>query len=84
MYAFLCAQMPLEWYPKGKSSKQGELPMDKREIEYKIVELKDEYLQLQHNLEKLESVKGNLHPLEKRLAAIEEELSTLNTMLRDL
>ena len=58
--------------------------MDKREIEYKIVELKDEYLQLQHNLEKLESVKGNLHPLEKRLAAIEEELSSLNTMLRDL
>ncbi|MBT2680414.1 hypothetical protein J7E38_15490 [Bacillus sp. ISL-35] len=58
--------------------------MDKKEIEYKIVELKDEYLQLQHNLEKLESVKGNLHPLEKRLAAIEEELSALNTMLRDL
>ncbi|GAM13043.1 MULTISPECIES: SE1832 family protein [Mesobacillus] len=58
--------------------------MDKREIEYKIVELKDEYLQLQHNLEKLESVKGNLHPLEKRLAAIEEELSSLNTMLRDM
>ncbi|ESU31782.1 hypothetical protein G3A_14785 [Bacillus sp. 17376] len=58
--------------------------MDKREIEYKIVELKDEYLQLQHNLDKLESVKGNLHPLEKRLAAIEEELSSLNTMLRDM
>ncbi|MBT2692787.1 SE1832 family protein [Bacillus sp. ISL-55] len=58
--------------------------MDKREIEYKIVELKDEYLQLQHNLEKLESVKGNLHPLEKRLAAIEEELSSLNSMLRDM
>lgn len=58
--------------------------MDKREIEYKIVELKDEYLQLQHNLEKLESVKGNLHPLEKRLAAIEEELSSLNTMLREM
>ncbi|MGV2941631.1 SE1832 family protein [Mesobacillus sp. LC4] len=58
--------------------------MDKKEIEYKIVELKDEYLQLQHNLEKLESVKGNLHPLEKRLAAIEEELSSLNTMLREL
>jgi DNA repair exonuclease SbcCD ATPase subunit len=60
------------------------MEMDKREIEYKIVELKDEYLQLQHNLEKLESVKGNLHPLEKRLAAIEEELSTLNTMLREM
>jgi predicted nuclease with TOPRIM domain len=60
------------------------MKMDKREIEYKIVELKDEYLQLQHNLEKLESVKGNLHPLEKRLAAIEEELSALNAMLRDM
>jgi hypothetical protein len=58
--------------------------MNKKEIEYKIVEMKDEYLQLQHNLEKLESVKGNLHPLEKRLAAIEEELSSLNQMLRDL
>jgi chromosome segregation ATPase len=56
----------------------------KKEIEYKIVELKDEYLQLQHNLDKLESVKGNMHPLEKRLAAIEEELSSLNDMLRDL
>lgn len=58
--------------------------MDKKEIEYKIVELKDEYLQLQHNLEKLESVKGNLHPLEKRLAAIEEELGSLNQMLRNM
>jgi chromosome segregation ATPase len=58
--------------------------MNKSEIEYKIMELKDEYLQLQHNLEKLESVKGNLHPLEKRLAAIEEELSSLNQVLRDL
>jgi hypothetical protein len=58
--------------------------MNKKEIEYKIVELKDEYLQLQHNLEKMESVKGNLHPLEKRLAAIEEELSSLNQLLRDL
>lgn len=58
--------------------------MDKNEIQYQIAELKDEYLQLQHNLEKLESVKGNLHPLEKRLAAIEEELSSLNTMLRDM
>lgn len=66
------------------SQNRGIHTMDKKEIEYKIVELKDEYLQLQHNLEKLESVKGNLHPLEKRLAAIEEELSSLNTMLRDL
>jgi DNA repair exonuclease SbcCD ATPase subunit len=69
---------------KKKLSNQGERKMDKKVIEYKIVELKDEYLQLQHNLEKLESVKGNLHPLEKRLAAIEEELSSLNQLLRDM
>jgi DNA repair exonuclease SbcCD ATPase subunit len=65
-------------------SKQEVKALNRKEIEYKIVELKDEYLQLQHNLEKLESVKGNLHPLEKRLAAIEEELSSLNTMLREM
>jgi predicted nuclease with TOPRIM domain len=58
--------------------------MDKKEIEYQITELKDEYLQLQHNLEKMESVKGNLHPLEKRLAEIEGELSRLNQMLREM
>lgn len=58
--------------------------MNKSEIEYKLVELKDEYLQLQHNLEKLESVNGNLHPLEERLAAIEVELSSLNKLLREM
>jgi predicted nuclease with TOPRIM domain len=58
--------------------------MNKIEIQYKLAELKDEYLQLQHNLEKLESINGNLHPLEKRLAAIEEELSSLNQILREM
>jgi hypothetical protein len=58
--------------------------MNKKEIEYKILELKDEYLQLQHNLEKLESVKGNLSPLEKRLTAIEEELNFLNQTIRKM
>lgn len=58
--------------------------MNKKELEYKIVELKDEYLQLQHNLEKLEYVNGNLSPLEKRIAEIEAELSTLNKLLKTL
>ncbi|WP_195891890.1 SE1832 family protein [Neobacillus dielmonensis] len=57
--------------------------MTKKEIEYQIVELKDEYLQLQHNLEKMELVKGNLVPLENRLAEIEKELSVLNQKLRE-
>jgi hypothetical protein len=34
--------------------------MNKNEIQFKLAELKDEYLQLQHNLEKLESINGNL------------------------
>jgi hypothetical protein len=38
--------------------------VNKKEIEFKILELKDEYIQLQHNLEKLEYVKGNILPLE--------------------
>ncbi|MBS4215262.1 MULTISPECIES: SE1832 family protein [Neobacillus] len=58
--------------------------MDKKQIEYKILELKDEYLQLQHNLEKLEYVKGNIAPLEKRLSEIEEELNSLNQLLRQI
>ena len=52
--------------------------MNLNEIDRDIVELKDEYMQLQHNLEKLETVGGNLNPLEKRLAVIEEELLRLN------
>jgi septation ring formation regulator EzrA len=55
--------------------------MNKKEIEYKILELKDEYLQLQHNLEKLEFVNGSVSPLEKRLSVIEEELKSLNQLL---
>ncbi|WP_246941240.1 SE1832 family protein [Bacillus pinisoli] len=56
--------------------------MEKTEIETKIAELKDEYIQLQHNLEKLEFVNGNVAPLEKRLIQVEEELSSLNQQLR--
>jgi hypothetical protein len=58
--------------------------MSRSEIEYKILELKDEYLQLQHNLEKLEYVKGNIAPLEKRLTSIEDELSYLYQLLRKI
>ncbi|MEK4670210.1 SE1832 family protein [Niallia sp. FSL R7-0271] len=55
--------------------------MNKKDIEYKILELKNEYLQVQDNLEKLEYVKGNLAPLQKRLTEMEEELRSLNQML---
>ena len=55
--------------------------MNRSEIEYKIADLKADYVRLQHDLEKLEYVKGILHPLEKQLMEIEEELKVLNRML---
>ena len=51
--------------------------MTKTEIQYKIQELKAEYIRLQHDLEKLEFVQGNLYPLEKQISEIEEELKNL-------
>lgn len=58
--------------------------MSRKEIEYQIQELKAEYIRLQNDLEKLESVGGNVGPLEKQVAAIEEELKALNQKLRQL
>lgn len=58
--------------------------MKKSEIEYKIADLKADYVRLQHDLEKLEYVKGILHPLEKQLIEIEEELKSLNRMLDEV
>lgn len=58
--------------------------MNRKEIEYKIMDVKADYVRLQHDLEKLEYVKGNLHPLEKQLAGLEEELRKLNLQLDEL
>ncbi|MEN8698673.1 SE1832 family protein [Bacillus infantis] len=51
--------------------------MKKAEIEYKIQDLKLDYIRLQNDLEKMESVGGNLSPLEKQIQAIEAELKSL-------
>ncbi|AGX03045.1 MULTISPECIES: SE1832 family protein [Bacillaceae] len=51
--------------------------MKKAEIEYKIQDLKLDYVRLQNDLEKMESVDGNLSPLEKQIQAIEAELKSL-------
>lgn len=58
--------------------------MDKKTIEYKIQELKLDYVRLQNDLEKLDSVNGNISPLEKQIAEIEQEISLLNKQLREL
>jgi hypothetical protein len=57
--------------------------MEKKDIEYKIHDLKADYVRLQQDLEKLEFVKGNLHPLEKQLRDIEEELKVLYKRLEE-
>lgn len=58
--------------------------MNRKEIEYKIQDLKADYVRLQHDLEKLEFVKGNLSPLELQLEGIEKELKELNDQLDKL
>ncbi|MEK5521209.1 hypothetical protein B5V89_11415 [Heyndrickxia sporothermodurans] len=58
--------------------------MNRKEIEYKIQDLKADYVRLQHDLEKLEFVKGNLSPLELQLEGIEKELKLLNEQLAKL
>lgn len=55
--------------------------MNKKEIEYKIQELKMDYVRLQNDLEKLESVQGNLAPVEKQIGQIEVEMKLLYKML---
>lgn len=58
--------------------------MNKKEIEYKILELKDDYVRLQNDLEKRESVSGDISPLERQLVDIEKELSILNKKLLEI
>lgn len=60
------------------------LKLDRKEIEYKIQDLKMEYVRLQNDLEKLESVHGNLSPLEKQISQIEVELKELYKQLENL
>ncbi|MEH7224208.1 SE1832 family protein [Bacillus sp. JJ1566] len=58
--------------------------MEKKEIEYKLRELKLDYVRLQNDLEKLDSVNGNIAPLERQIGEIEEEISALSKQLREM
>lgn len=54
--------------------------MDKRQVENAIAELKIDYINLQGDIEKLESTgnRGFVRKAETRLAALEEKLAELN------
>lgn len=59
--------------------------MDKKQIEREIAELKMEYVNLQGDIEKLESVGQNIFVAksEVRLGAMEEQLKMLNKKLAE-
>ncbi|CAH0345352.1 SE1832 family protein [Bacillus sp. CECT 9360] len=58
--------------------------MTKSELEYKIQDIKADYIRLQNDLERMESVGGNISPLEKQLSAIEVELKSLYQQLDEI
>ena len=59
--------------------------MDKRQIENEIAELKMDYINLQGDIEKLESTGNNsfVQKAEVRLASMEEKLAELNKKLAE-
>ena len=60
--------------------------MDKKQIEREIGELKMEYVNLQGDIEKMESVgqRNFVAKAEVRLGAMESKLSAFNKQLREL
>lgn len=59
--------------------------MNKRQVENEIAELKMDYINLQGDIEKLESTGNNsfVQKAEVRLATMEEQLSVLNQKLKE-
>ncbi|MGD6802667.1 SE1832 family protein [Rossellomorea vietnamensis] len=58
--------------------------MTKRELEYKITEVKADYVRIQADMEKVDSVGGNTKKSEERLEQLENELAELNKQLSEL
>ncbi|MRG86286.1 SE1832 family protein [Salinibacillus xinjiangensis] len=53
----------------------------KKELEQEIAQLKMDYIRIQGDLDKMESVGGNVSSLEKTLERMEQQLSTLREKL---
>lgn len=52
-------------------------------LDYKLLELKNEYVRIQGDLEKLESTGNNTSKMEERLAGIEQEISETKAAIRN-
>lgn len=57
--------------------------MNKSEIEYKITDVKAEFVRLQNDMEKLESVGGNAGPIQNQLDELQTELTSLYAELAE-
>ncbi|SDI50873.1 SE1832 family protein [Alteribacillus bidgolensis] len=55
--------------------------MNRDELESKLQMLKADYIRVQGDLEKLESVGGNAEPAAKELETIEKEIQAINLKL---
>ncbi|WP_199256742.1 SE1832 family protein [Alteribacillus sp. YIM 98480] len=55
--------------------------MNRDELENKLQMLKADYIRVQGDLEKLESVGGNAEPAAKELEMIEKEIQAINQKL---
>lgn len=53
------------------------------DLDYKLLELKNEYVRIQGDLEKLESTGNNTSKMEDRLAVIEQEISETKAAIRN-
>jgi predicted nuclease with TOPRIM domain len=58
--------------------------LNKKELEQELEQLKMDYIRIQGDLDKLESVGGNVSPLEKTLARMEEEMARLRQLIAEL
>ncbi|MED1564146.1 hypothetical protein AJ85_01245 [Alkalihalobacillus alcalophilus ATCC 27647 = CGMCC 1.3604] len=56
--------------------------MATKELENRLEDLKAEYLRIQFDLEKVESVGGNIGPLEQKLTKVEADIQEVHKQLR--
>jgi ribosomal protein L29 len=57
--------------------------VSKKELEQEIAQLKMDYIRIQGDLDKMESVGGNVSSLEKMLENMEKEIAQLRKKLAD-
>ncbi|HET7627870.1 MAG TPA: SE1832 family protein [Bacillales bacterium] len=58
--------------------------MEKKQLEYRLVELKADYARIQSDLEKMEAVTGNSASAEKALISVEDEMAKVRKQLSKL